>query len=38
MFAKTSVLILAVVVCCLGVSFFSFLYQGHLEVSTFSHG
>lgn len=32
MFAKTSVLILAVVCTCLGIVFFSFFYEGPLEV------
>lgn len=32
MFAKTSVFILAIVVSCLGITVFSFLYQGPLEV------
>lgn len=33
MFAKTSVFILAIVVSCLGVTIFSFLYQGPLSIS-----
>jgi potassium/chloride transporter 9 len=32
MFAKTTVFILAVVCTCLGITFFSYFYQGHLEV------
>ncbi|RZC36085.1 AA permease and/or GLTP domain containing protein [Asbolus verrucosus] len=32
MFAKTTVFILAIVCGCLGITFFSYLYQGHLEV------
>lgn len=32
MFAKTSVLILAIVFSCLGIVFFSFFYEGPLEV------
>lgn len=35
MFAKTSVLILAVVCSCLGIVFFSFFYEGALEVRIF---
>lgn len=34
MFAKTSVFILAIVCSCLGITFFSFLYMGPIEVST----
>jgi potassium/chloride transporter 9 len=32
MFAKTTVFILGVVCTCLGITFFSYFYQGHLEV------
>lgn len=37
LFAKTSVFILTVVVTCLGITIFSFLYQGPIEVMKFKN-